>query len=95
MGVLGPMHPCLNLDEIIRDTACELIISKAGATAVAFASCCKSFEDPVLDTLWGAQTDLLPALMTFPIDIWNWTGQGLYEVSASTTAAFPSLSCVV
>ena len=43
------MHACLNVDEIVRLIAYELVASGGYATAVALARCCKSFEDPVLD----------------------------------------------
>ena len=56
------MHACLNVDEIVRLISCELVASKARATTVALASCCKSFEDPVLDALWETQERLLPLL---------------------------------
>ena len=65
------MHPCLNVDEILRLLACELVASKARATAVALASCCRSFEDPVLDALWETQDQLIPLLKCFPQDAWR------------------------
>ena len=65
------MHPCLNVDEILRLLACELVASKAQATAVALASCCRSFEDPVLDALWETQDQLTPLLKCFPHDVWK------------------------
>ena len=74
------MHTCLNVDEIIRLVASELVASRAEATAVALACCRKSFEDPVLDTLWETQESLLPLLRTLPRDVWV-TGE---EVSVPT-----------
>ena len=65
------MHPCLSVDEILRLLASELVASEAKATAVALASCCKSFEDPVLDALWEAQDRLVPLLKCFPQDVWE------------------------
>jgi len=65
------MHACLNVDEIVRLIACELFASGGNATAVGLACCCKSYEDPVLDTLWAAQDRLLPLLKSFPGDVWN------------------------
>ena len=65
------MHPCLNVDEILRLLAHELAWSKAKATALSLACCCKSFEDPVLDVLWGTQERLLPLLKSFPGDVWK------------------------
>ena len=81
------MHACLNLDEIVRLIACEVVASRAKATAVAFARCHKSFEDPVLDTLWETQYLLLPLLRSLPRDVWNEDG---CTVSAPTTFNFPS-----
>ena len=65
------MHPCLNVDEILRLLACELVGSEANATAVSLARCCKSFEHPVLDSLWGTQDELLPLLKSLPADVWK------------------------
>jgi len=65
------MHPCLNVDEILRLLACELVASEAKATAVSFASCCKGFQDPVLDALWETQDRLIPLLKCFPQEVWK------------------------
>jgi hypothetical protein len=65
------MHPCLSVDEILRLIACELVGSKAKATAVTLACCCKSFEDPGLDVLWKTQSRLPPLLISLPGDVWN------------------------
>ena len=60
------MHPCLNVGEILRLIADELVVSEMEATAVALACCCKKFEDPALDALWSAQDDPLLLLMSLP-----------------------------
>jgi len=73
------MHACLNVDEIARLIACELVASRAEAAAVVLACCRKSFEDPVLDTLWETQDRFLPLLKSLPVDVWN---EGGYTVSA-------------
>ena len=65
------MHACLSVDEIIRLIACELVDSKAKATAVALAACRKSFEEPVLDALWETQEELLPLLESLPEGVWR------------------------
>ena len=83
------MHVCLNVDEIIRLITCELVTSKAGATAVALACCRKNFEDPVLDVLWKTQEKLLPLFKSLPEDVWN---EGRCTVSVSVTCIVPSLS---
>ena len=54
-----PMHACLNVDEIVRLIAHELVASGGEASAVGLACCCKSFEDPALDALWATQGELL------------------------------------
>ena len=89
---LDPMHSCLGLDEIVRLIACELVDSRDTATTVALACCCKTFEDPVLDTLWETQEKLLPLLKSLPGDIWN---EGRCTVSASTTRVSSSLNCSI
>ena len=81
------MHICLNVDEIVRFIACELVASEGKVTAVALAGCCKSFEDPVLDALWETQEELLPLLISFPEDVW---GEG--GCTVSVPAACLSLS---
>jgi hypothetical protein len=65
------MHVCLNVDEILRLLAYGLVASGAKATAVAFACCCKKFEDPVLDAVWKKQESLVLLLDTFPEDVWD------------------------
>jgi hypothetical protein len=85
MHFLESMHACLNVDEILRLLACELVESGAKATTVAFACCCKSFEDTALDVLWETQSDLLPLLKSLPEDVWNGNG---CTVSAPTSHVF-------
>ena len=82
------MHACLNVDEIVRLIASELVGSRGKRAAVALACCRKSFEDPVLDALWAEQDELLPLLKSFPGDVW---GEGESTVSVPTTCVFPFL----
>ena len=65
------MHPCLNVDEIFRLFAHELVSSEAKATAVALACYCKRFEESVLDALWETQERLTPLLKCIPQDAWR------------------------
>jgi len=65
------MHHCFSVDEIIRVFVRELVASKAKATVVALACCCKSFEEPALDALWETQNRLTPLLKCFPRDVWE------------------------
>ena len=84
------MHACLNVDEIVRLLACELVASEGNATAVALACCCKNFEDPVLDVLWETQQQLDLLLFVFPEGVWQ---EGIpHLVSPPMTPYPPSLN---
>jgi hypothetical protein len=85
---LDSMHRCLNVDEILRLIACELVASGGKSTAVCLACCCKSFEDPALDALWVEQESLLPLLNAFPGDVWK---EDEYSVSVPTMCVFSFL----
>ena len=65
------MHPCLGVGQVLRLLACELVAVGARGTTVALATCCKSFEDPVLDALWETQGRLTPLLKCLPQDVWG------------------------
>ena len=84
------MHACLHVDEILRLLACQLVASKAKTTAVALACCCKTFEEPVLDTLWETQNQITPLLKCFPQDVWKDGGQPF--VSPLMADTFPPLN---
>ena len=84
------MHACLNVDEIIRLIVHQLVRSRAKATAVALACCCKNFEDPVLDVLWETQDGLLPLLKSLPVDVWD----NECTVSGPMTCVLSSLNCL-
>jgi len=84
------MHACLNVDEILRLIACELVASEGQATAVALACCCKSFEDPVLDALWETQYRLTPLLKSLPGDIWD-GGECTVSTPITHTPSLPQL----
>ena len=86
------MHACLNVDEILRLIVSELVGLEAKAAAAALACCCKSFEDPVLDTLWETQNRLLPLLKSLPVDVWN---EGGCTVSAPAAPVFYRLNYLV
>jgi len=77
------MHACLNVDEIVRLLAHELVASESEgkATAIELAYCCKTLEGPVLNVLWGTQDQLDLLLETFSISVWD-----------ETVAAYVSLS---
>ena len=86
------MHPCLNIDEILRLLVRELVVSGAKATAVALACCCKNFEEPALDVLWETQSRLTPLLKCFPRDIWK---KDRKIVSQLRALIFFGLNCLV
>lgn len=85
------MHACLNVDEIVRLVASELVAYEEWTTAVALACCCKSLEDPVLDVLWETQDGLSELLKCLPEDVWDGGGR---TVSVPTMRTF-SLSLVI
>jgi len=87
------MHPCLNVDEIVRLIAHELVASEAKDSAAALARCRKAFEDPVLDTLWETQSQLSPLLTSLPGDVWN--QPGMFAVSTPTADIFSPLNYLV
>jgi len=87
------MHPCLNVDEILRLFAHELVVSEAKATAVALACCCKNFEEPVLDPLWEKQERLTPLLKCFPQDVWGEEDGGFVSTAAASISL--ALNCLV
>ena len=78
------MHSCLNVDEIVRLIAYELVASGGKGSAVGLACCCESFKDPVLDALWATQDQLRPLLKSLPGDVWK----GGYRVSVPTIRVF-------
>ena len=86
------MHVCLKVDEIIRLIASKFVALNSWASAVSLACCCKNFEDPVLDMLWGTQSQLLPLLKSFPADIWN---EDKCVVSTPTTHILPTLNSLI
>ena len=85
------MHACLQVDEIVRIIAYELVSSQGRTSAVALACCCRSFEDPALDALWETQHLLTPLLKTFPEDVRN-EGDSECNVSAQATYVVSSLN---
>ena len=85
------MHPCLNVDEILRLIARELVQSELNATAVSLACCCRSFEDPALDVLWEMQYRLTPLLKCFPQEVWK-EEKGTFVSPAMVCDALPMLN---
>ena len=84
------MHPCLNVDEILRIVTCQLLKLEAKATAVSLACCCRNFGDPVLDELWETQDRLTPLLKCLPEGVWEEEEDGSL-VSQLAIAVYPLL----
>lgn len=84
------MHPCLNIDEILRLIACELVAAEAKGTAVSLACCRKSLQDPVLDVLWESQDRLLPLLKTLPEDIWEAEADEFVSLPMASISSLPN-----
>ena len=93
---LDSMHRCLNVDEIVRLIAYELVASGRKATAARLACCCRGFGGPVLDVLWATQIELSPLFNCLPGDIWNGRGRTVSEPATCSTlfstVLFESLS---
>ena len=83
------MHPCLNVDEIVRIIARELVALEGKKTAVSLACCRKNFEDPALDALWEMQDQLSLLLKTFPGGVWE-ENDGKFV--CASTISYSSLS---
>ena len=68
---LDSMHPCLNVDEVVRLIAHELVASSGKGPAISLACRSKSLEDPALGALWAEQWSLYPLLESLPSDLWK------------------------
>jgi hypothetical protein len=84
------MHVCLNVEEILRLIAYELVASEGKTIAVALACCCKAFEDPVLDALWETQDKLVPLLKSFPEAVWGYEGGNLVSATTASVSSIES-----
>jgi len=60
-------------------------MSGGKATAISLTCCCRSFEDPVLDSSWTTQDRLLTLFKSFPGDVRKESG---CSMSAQTTCIF-------
>ena len=65
------MHHAFEVDEIIRLIA-STFSDKDREDAIAFASCCRTFSAPTLDTIWGTyQWRFTWLLRVLPPSVWT------------------------
>lgn len=64
-------HSIWALNEIVNSIAANLVIDRATVDAVALASCCSSFVEPVLCEVWRSLSSLAPLVKCFPPEIWE------------------------
>ena len=88
-------HRCLNVDEILGLVARELVESNLKATAVSLACCRRSFQDPILETLWETQDRLIPLLKCLPQEVWKVERKGFVSqvMAFDVTFALNHLCC--
>ena len=65
-------NSCLGLNEIVTSIAAILVSDKATASAVAFARCSRSLEEPVLCEVWRCLSSLEPLIKCFPPEVWEY-----------------------
>jgi len=63
-------HRALAVDEILREVT-ALVTDIHPPTAVSFACCAKSFEEPALSALWKIQDELPILIKTLPPNCWE------------------------
>lgn len=83
------MHEVLLVDEIARRIAEHLFDLNDKSSSLAFALCCRSLNDPVLDVLWGWQTDLVTLFKVLPPDLWELSNtMGLVSTDRRTSVCW-------
>jgi len=65
-----PYH-VLNISELARLIASQLVLTGAEKSAVNLACACRSFEEPILSTLWERQYYFFTLLSVFPEGTWE------------------------
>jgi len=65
-----PYH-ALNISELTRFIASQLVLTGAEKSAVNLACACRSLEEPVLSTLWERQCHFFALLKVFPEGTWE------------------------
>lgn len=64
------MHPCLQIDEVVRNVVSQLGGHTSGAPQdlLALALTCKAFYEPAMDELWGTAANLRDLIGCLPED---------------------------
>ena len=72
------MHQVFIIPELVR------LIIRSGRTraiTLAFASTCRAFLEPSMDTLWEVLKSLAPLVRCLPSDLWTTDDDGTIMVS--------------
>lgn len=89
-------HKVFEIDEILRPIA-EYVVDLDGSSAIAFACCCKMFEEPTLSLVWEDQhLDKLANIL--PEGVFKRSGHPkspYYVRAASRKPSSPALTCDV
>jgi len=64
-------HRCWAVDEIVRAIVAILVRDQKKASAVALASCSKSFEELALGEIWRRVSSLVPLIKCLPPEVWE------------------------
>ena len=62
------MHPCLTVDEVVRNIA-NLFHSKEAKSLLCLGLACRAFYDPAMDVLWRSLRSIDPLLRCLPRDV--------------------------
>lgn len=84
------MHHCLEIAEILKiifNNFSESNIVHHRRSLYALALVSKAFHEPALDILWRSQESILRLIKTFPVEVWEETGDPLTLVRLQTFLA--------
>jgi len=70
----------LKISELARFIAGQLILIHARNSAVNLACACRSFEEPILSTLWETQWSLIILLKVLPEEICKFNSEKVVPV---------------
>ena len=73
-----PYH-VLNISELTRLIASQLVLIGAEKSAVNLACACRSLEEPILSTLWETKCHFFTLLQVLPEGTWELRGSGSAE----------------